>query len=231
MLLFALPLLLARTAVAQAPAAVLLHVDCATSTLHAARDELRAAFAAADAAGAPRPPATVLVTGPCHLHAPLRFDARDSGPVTWAPAPPAASFLVSGGAPIPASRFAPVTAPAILAQLPAAARGHVVQLDLAASGLPAGPAPLAGRGCRGYAEGLPEPHGGSMPGAGVNSPPGLELFAALGGGGGAVSLTLARWPNAPWNPLNWSAVLHSMPSGPLNRTLGPDDATLARSAA
>jgi hypothetical protein len=41
---------------------------------------------------------------------------------------------------------------------------------------------------------------------------------------------LARWPNAPWNPGNWSKVLHSSPSGPANRTLGPDDATLARAA-
>jgi hypothetical protein len=211
--------------------AFVLAINCANTTLHAARDTVRAAFATADAAATPRPPATVLVTGPCHLHAPLDFDARDSGPVTWAPAPPATSFLVSGGAPVPAALFSPVSDPSILAQLPAVARGHVVQLDLGGAGLPAGPAPLAGRGCRAYAEGLPEPHGGSMPGAGINSPPGLELSAALGGDGAAAApLVLARWPNAQ-NPLNWSVVMHSIQTGPNNRTMGPDDATLARSGA
>lgn len=214
-----------------------LSVDCsraedgaAATTLHAARDALRAAFAAADASGALRPTATVHVRGPCHLDSPLSFDARDSGPVKWMPAPPLSSFTVSGGAPIAASAFSPVRDPAILAQLPPAARGSVVQLDLAAGGLPAGPGPLAGRGCRAYAEGLPEPHGGSMPGAGVNSPPGLELFASLGGGGATTTpLVLARWPNA-WNPLYWSTVLHSAQTGPSNRTMGPDAVTLARSA-
>jgi hypothetical protein len=43
-----------------------------------ARDTVRAAFATADAAATPRPPATVLVTGPCHLHAPLALSGHDA---------------------------------------------------------------------------------------------------------------------------------------------------------
>ena len=153
--------------IAQASAQLELHVDCtgaqpgALPTLHAARDALRAAFEAADAQGLYRPPARVLVRGPCHLHFPLELDARDSGSVEWAPEPPATTFLVSGGADLPAAWFTSVVDPAVLAQLPAEARGHVVQLDLGAHNLPFGTSPLAGRGCRVYAEGLPEPHGGS----------------------------------------------------------------------
>ena len=112
--------LLAILALAAPARALELAADCTASpaALHAARDRLRALFASADAAGAPRPSVTVRVTGPCHLGAPLAFDARDSGDVTWAPAPPATSFLVSAGAPVAAAAFTRVTAPAVLAQLP-----------------------------------------------------------------------------------------------------------------
>ena len=72
-----LPLLLLFTLRLVASEPLFLDVDCATSSLHAARDTLRATYAAADAARSPRPPATVRVRGPCHLAAPLSFDARD----------------------------------------------------------------------------------------------------------------------------------------------------------
>lgn len=201
-------------------------VDCATSSLHAARDSLRAAFASFDSAGSARPRARVLVTGPCHLTETLSFDARDSGDVTWEGSG-AQQFLVTGGAAVAASSFEPVTDPSVLSQLPMVARAAVRQLNLAALSLPAGPAPFAGRECRQYAEGLPQPHGGSMPSAEVNSPTGLELFASTPGSSVATPLVLARWPNNPWLPANWSKVLHSAP--PTDRTCGPDPVTLARS--
>ena len=219
-----LHLLVALHLTAAAPAALQIAVDCATSSLHAARDSLRASFAEFDSAGAARPRARVRVTGPCHLTETLSFDARDSGDVEWVSSG-AGPFLVTGGAPVAASSFEPVTDASILAQLPAAVRAAVRQLNLTALALPAGPAPFAGRECRQYAEGLPQPHAGSMPSAEVNSPTGLELFAATAGGG-AAPLVLARWPNNPWLPSNWSRVLHSAP--PTDRTCGPDLVTLAR---
>jgi hypothetical protein len=216
-----------------------LTVDCAPGvaaapsspsyrTLDAAASALAAIFAASDAAAAPRPRVRVLVRGACA--GPLVLTAAHSGPVEWLPAPPALSWEVTGGAALPASWFVPVTDAAVLAQLPPAARPFVRALDLGAHGLDAGPGVIGGRGCRAYAEGLPEPHGGSMPGAAINSPPGLELFAATGGGAVA-PLQLARFPNDVSVPALWSKVLHSTPSGPANRTLGPDLPTLARGAA
>lgn len=216
-----------------------LRVDCSDGgadlpTLHAARDALRAAFSVADSQGKTRPSARVSVRGPCYIHTPLVFDKRDSGDVEWLPEAPAATFVVSGGAPVPAAWLTPVVDPNVLAQLPATARDYVQQLNLTAHGFSAGAGPISGRGCRVYAEGLPEPHGGSMPGGSINSPPNLEFFAVAGCAGGGQScavepLALARWPNAEWNPANWSRVLHSAP--PTDRTFGPDPATLARSTA
>ena len=214
---------------AESPPPLEFHVDCSSSSLHVARDAVRAEFSASDSAGLPRPSVNVFVSGPCHLSSPLSFDSRDSGKVTWQPASNATSnFLVTGGAPVASTSFTPVTDESVLAQLPAIARAAVRQLNLTALGFPPGPAPIAGRECRSYAEGLPQPHIGSMPGAFINSPTGLELFAAMGTGGAATPLVLARWPNNRWAPSNWSQVLHSSP--PTVRTMGPDDVTLARSA-
>lgn len=106
------------------------------------------------------------------------------------------------------------------------ARSHVVQLDLRAQGISPGPAVIEGRQCRTYAEGLPQPHGGNMGVAWVNSPPALEFFAVSDAQGESVSASvLARWPDNIWDPRNWSYVEKSF-HGPQNRTFVPDALTL-----
>ena len=138
--------------------------------------------------------------------------------------------MLTGGVALPSSAFSHVTDAAVLAQLPsAAARAAVLQLDLGAQGLDPGPAVFGGRKCRTYGEGLPEPHGGSMPGLsnGVNSPTGLELFWGSDANR-AEPLTLARWPDFD-DPRNWSKIVHNN-RAPFNRTFVPDTATLQRSA-
>ena len=221
------------------PAALELHVDCtlhtslvpspATPTLHTSLASAQAALRA-HLAASPATPATGHIRGPCPSSA-LRLTAADSGPVTWRPATGLPSFSVTGGSAIPLSALPPVTDPAILARFPPLAQPHVRALDLRGLGLDPGPAPIAGRQCRGYAEGLPEPHGGSMPSAAINSPMGLEFFAASGVDSAPQPLRLAAYPNQPAPPSTWSHVLHSTTQGPFNRTFGPDLPTLARAAA
>lgn len=80
--------------------------------------------------------------------------------------------VFSGGARI--SRFEPVRDPAILARLPDAARGQVMQADLKADGVSQVP---------------PVRVGGFASGAGFRSHPGLELFFD------GQAMPLARWPN------------------------------------
>ena len=118
----------------------------------------------------------------------------------------------------------------MLANFPPVSWPYLMQLNLGVAGIDPGPAPISGRGCRAYAEGLPQPHSalGSMPDAGVNSPTGLEFFATTPGGGGVVPLRLASYPNMPAPPSEWAHILHSTTVGPFNRTAGPDAATLGR---
>lgn len=186
---------------------------------------LSSALAALDADAYP---SRILVSGVCALTETLALPPGVS--LAGAPHPLAAAATVSGGVAVLASWLTPVRDAWVEAQIPPGARGSVVELDLAAHGLPAGPAVLAGRGCRAYAEGLPEPHGGSMASGAFNSPPGIEFFAldvpSAGGGGGASALRLARWPRAG-DSRNWSHVAHTA-RGAANRTFVPDAATLQR---
>jgi hypothetical protein len=195
------------------------------STLQAARDALRAA----ERRGSARP--TVVVSGTCH--GTLALGPEDAG-TRWVGVPGGDGAQIVGGTPLPASAFAPVTDPAIVAQIQPAARPFVMQVDLAALGIPAGPGPISGRGCREYAEGLPQPHSalGSMPSAEINSPVGLELFALSAPGDEASApspLILARWPNEPNNPYNWSVVRHNTAPGQ-PRVAVPDNPTLLRAS-
>ena len=103
------------------------------ATLGAARDRVRALLAQAS------PPAaiTVLVQGGVYfLPQPLRLSAADSGTartrVTWQAAPGERVVLSAGQR---VGGFAPVTDPAAVARIPAAARGQVVQAGLEAAGV------------------------------------------------------------------------------------------------
>lgn len=104
----------------------------------------------------------------------FRLQAPDSGsaerPVTWEAAPGEAVRL-AGGIALPVSAWKPVNEGPLLARLDPAARGRVLQADLALLGVTnLAPFPVAYHGV----------------------PPGPELFF-----NGARS-TLARWPNEGW---------------------------------
>jgi hypothetical protein len=163
-------------------------------------------------------PATVLVRGTCGA---ARFTAADGGRdegsrVTYAAAP-GARAAISGGTTVFASWLAPVTDPAVLAQLPTdAARAAVRVLDLAAHG---GLIPDAGTlVCKPYMGG----EASILPGNLV--PSGLEFFAAGDPttGGGFSPLALARFPNRAAAPQQWS---HGTVNG---YVISPDAATAAR---
>jgi hypothetical protein len=102
----------------------------------------------------------------------LELSAADSGtpsaPVVWRAARGETARLLGGR---PLSGFAPVTDPGVLARLPAAARGNVRQLDLAALGV----TDFGRMQSRGFARPLAPAHG--------------ELFYD------GRPMTLARWPN------------------------------------
>lgn len=191
------------------------HVDCAavagshTTAIQATLASINESCSSYTALGGPAPDALIRISGPCLLDRSIRVYGRHAcRSISLQGNTP--SELLSGGLPVYASWFAPVTDAGILSQITSpAARSAVVELNLtehAITNLGRGPGPISGRGCRAYAEGLPEPHGGSMPGASINSPPGLELFAWAGKGTLPAPLTLARWPNYPWQPQNWSTV-------------------------
>ena len=93
------------------------------ATLERARDAARTA-----------PGSTVVLHGGLYPRtASLVLDAKDSG-VTWRAAAGEQPRL-SGGRPLPAAAWQPVSDPAILARLPEAARGHVLTADLKALGV------------------------------------------------------------------------------------------------
>ena len=141
---------------------------------------------------------TVLLAGACGPPAP--FTALDSAPgvrVTFRSLSRAAPAALSGGLPLLASQFAPVTDPAILAQLPEGARASVRQLSLAAAGVTDAGALV----CRPYMGGEASILPGNL------MPSGAELFV-LGdpsvGAGSFSPLTLARYPNRATPPKQWA---------------------------
>lgn len=211
-----------------------LHVDCLNPashlpTLSSAQSALSSLFNAYDSKALPRPEVRVYVTSPCSAP-PQPFTSLHSGHVTWLPSPPSTTLEITGGRPITYDLFSPVTDPNILSQLPLISHPYVLQLNLTANSLDPGPAPISGRKCRSYAEGLPQPHSGGMPGGEINSPTGMEFFFQ-NDVGVVTPLTLAAYPNQPAPPSGWSHVLHSTTQGPFNRTMGPDLGTLARAQA
>jgi hypothetical protein len=144
-------------------------------TLSQVRDNVRKlkASGALDAAGA-----TVVVRGGSYAIAEtLLLDTRDSGSPE-APAVyqtyPGERAVLAGGPTVPADAFRPVTDAKVLERLDAAARGHVVQVDLRALGISEVAA-------------LPVKYQGA--------PPTPELFF------NNRRMTLARWPNEGWTTI------------------------------
>ena len=133
----------------------LLRRDGPFQTLERARDEIRRQRAAGTLA---EPGAVVeLQPGVYPLTQPFELSAEDSGtaeaPVLYCARKPGTARLVGG---VVVSGFAPVTDPALLARLPEAARGEVLQADLAGLGITefGSPAP-DGRGCEVFFETRP----------------------------------------------------------------------------
>lgn len=114
---------------AAAAAAAVVDVSCPTQDLPTEFARLRNT----------RGPHQVRISGTCVLNQTWVIDAADGGS---APSPVVIEGpgAIVGGAPLDGSAFTPVTDPAILAQLPAAARGSVLQLNLAANGIVLSPA-------------------------------------------------------------------------------------------
>jgi len=113
----------------------------------------------------------------------FRLDGADSGteqtPMVYR-AYPGEKVRILGGSRFPLSKFAPVTDPAILARLPEEARGRVLQIDLAAAGIPViDPPPLSGFCMQCLAAVTRYKSGPSSPEVFINGNPGV----------------LARWPN------------------------------------
>jgi hypothetical protein len=134
-------------------------------------DRARQAVRSADPGEARK---VVVHSGSYELRETFTLGRGDSGttaqPVTWQAAPRETVRLV-GGLALPAASFRVVTDPTVLARLDAAAREHVVQIDLRALGLTnLPPFPVAYHG----------------------APPGPELFF------NDSRMTLARWPNQGW---------------------------------
>ena len=147
---------------------------------------LSAAFASLRAAP-PRDSSSAVIVelyGTCYES--LRLSSVDSH-VTVRAAPPSARAGISAAVPLFATDFSPVTDVGILAQLPPVSRSAVLQVDLAALGVPL--APLT---CQPYVG------GNSVMTPGLLQPAGAELFVYGDprGGGDAGPLTLARFPNA-----------------------------------
>jgi hypothetical protein len=120
---------------------------------------------------------------------------------------------VVGGVALAAGAFSPVTDPAILAQLPAAARGQVQQVDLVAAGI--APRDVAADPwtypCLSYSGGSATLlYGSYLAGA-------VELYwGAAAPGAPAVPLTPARFPNADEKyPASWLGIV--------KKTNGSDD--------
>jgi len=179
-------------------------------------------------------PTTVWLSGTC-LGESLRFDARDGGlseasRVTWRGLGPAGA-VVGPGVAIQASWLTPVTDAGVLAQAPPAARGALVELDLAAHGLGgSGGGPACRTFAAGSAEILPD----------TLSPTQAELFFIGAGGAGladARPLQLAEWPNVGGNfsapltpPLAWPRVLAVSRAANRTAVVGPDVAAHISSA-
>lgn len=144
-------------------------------------------------------PVDVFVAGSCELSSTLVFGPEDSGSsngrITYR-AYDGEPALVSGGLPVAESALQPVTDPAILAQLPLAARTSVLQLRLSDVGAPDAGELL----CRAFLGGdaciLPA----------LLREAGLELFWAGDQTAGGAPLALARFPNRNFNTTNWSNV-------------------------
>ncbi len=138
------------------------------ASLTAARDKVRALRAG----GTAGPVGVIVRAGEYPVTAPLELTAEDSGsegaPTVYRAAEPGGAVFYGGTR---LSGFTPVTDPAILARLPEAARGKVMQCDLRAAGV-TDYGELAVRGI------------GQPP-----SPPTLELYID------GKPMTVARWPN------------------------------------
>ena len=146
-------------------------------------------------------PVDVFVAGSCELSSTLVFGPEDSGTSNGRilyRSYDGEQALVSGGLPVTESALQPVTDPAILAQLPPAARTSVLQLRLA----DVGAADAGELLCRAFLGGdaciLPA----------LLREAGLELFWAgdQTAGGAPSPLALARFPNRDFNTTNWSNV-------------------------
>ena len=145
------------------------------ATIGRARDAIRALK---DAGGLPPGGVKVCLRGGVyHLPGSFELDGRDSGTAT-APILYCAygkeTVWLNGGRPLPATAFAPVTDPAVLARLDPTARGKVLQADLAAAGVPLD-VPELPDAFRGFTN---------------NHPVLMEVFAD------GKRLQLARWPNS-----------------------------------
>ena len=163
---------------------------------------------------------TVYVAGLCTLNSTWTLNTVDSGtaanPVVWSSYPddPRGGPVVSGGAPVPAASLVPVADPAVLARLPAVARGNVLQLNLTAMGVKDAGSLL----CHQYLMSIT-----LLKNAGLE----LFMFGDAFSGGDAGPLQLARYPNRDVNSTGWPTVRVWNNSG---NTLTPDVATAARLA-
>ena len=142
----------------------------------------------------------VLRGGIYTLHEPLVLDARDCGtrsqPKVWS-AFPGERPVISGGTPLQASWFSPITDTDVVQQLPLSAREHVLEINLAAHGVVD-----TGRfSVRGSI------NGNAALDIWKLQPSGLELFFLAGAPDDEVDVearaTFARWPNAAdgWSTL------------------------------
>jgi len=138
------------------------------ATLQRARDEIRK-FKQTE-----RPRAVVVGGGSYYFGASLTLTARDGGTesarIVWRAAA-GETVRLSGGTPLPAAAFHPVTDQALLARIDPRARGHVLEIDL---------------------HGLGIHKLGSFPPQFRGIPAVPELLA------NDQRLTLARWPNSGW---------------------------------
>lgn len=142
------------------------------ATLQRARDVVRERRAKGETGSVK----VILRGGVYHLPQTLEFEKQDSGtaaePVTYCAYGREQPWL-NGGQPLPAKVWQPVTDPAVLARLDPAARGKVVQADLAALGVPVD------------VDQLPDAFRGFT----KENPILAEVFC------NGARMTLARWPN------------------------------------